>query len=401
MLMNAIFEKAVPLIERIEQAGYEAYFVGGSVRDYLIKRPINDVDIATSATPQEVKQLFRQTVDLGIEHGTVMVIFEGIPYEITTFRTESEYKDFRKPEKVQFVRSLREDLNRRDFTMNAIAMNRKGEVIDPFNGHQAILDRKITAVGAAEERFSEDALRMMRAIRFVSQLSFSLDDSCCEALIKLGSLLNYIAVERKTSEFEKLLIGKDRIRGIHLLNKTELFRYLPGLDSFEHELKVLTQFACQELELEEMWSLLVYCLKLPISEVGNFLNQWKLPVKKIREIQAIYQWTLYRMDHDWSKIDIFHAGKANMVQAQRLCNVLLFKETNETVNHCLEQYEDMPIKSRSEVAFSGTDLMELLNRPAGPWIKDYLSKIEKTILEGKLVNQPEKIREWVLGCNLK
>lgn len=399
--MNAIFKKAIPLIEKIEQAGYEAYFVGGSVRDYLINRSINDVDIATSATPQEIKQLFQQTVDIGIEHGTVMVIFNGIPYEITTFRTESEYKDFRKPEKVQFVRSLTDDLQRRDFTMNAIAMDRKGEVIDPFGGRQAILDRKITAVGEAEERFSEDALRMMRAIRFVSQLSFRLDHSCYDALIKLGPLLNFIAVERKTAEFEKLLIGKDRVEAVNLLINTKLVHFLPGLAPFEIALKRMTDYPCQELELEEMWVLLLCCLKLPMTEVGRFLNQWKLPVKKIREIQAIYQWTQFRMEHEWSKMEIFEAGKGNMVHAQRLVNVLLDKETNESIGQCLKRYENLPIKSRREVAFTGTDLMELLNRQAGPWIKEYLSLIEKTILEGQLVNQPEKIREWVLECNLK
>jgi tRNA nucleotidyltransferase (CCA-adding enzyme) len=163
----------------------------------------------------------------------------------------------------------------------------------------------------------------------------------------------------------------------------------------------MTQYPCQELELEEMWVLLIFCLKLPITEVGKFLNQWKLPVKKIREIQAIYHWTLFRLDHDWRKIKIFEAGKGNMFHAQRLVNVLLDKETNESISQCMERYEDLPIKSRSEVAITGTDLMEILDRPAGPWIKEYLSLIEKTILEGKLVNQSEKIREWVLGCNLK
>src|SRR5699024_8631518 len=124
--------KARPIINKLEQAGFEAYFVGGSVRDILLHQKIHDVDIATSAFPAEVKAIFPKTIDIGIEHGTVLVLSEGEQYEITTFRTESTYQDFRRPDDVQFVRSLEEDLKRRDFTINALALNKKGTVIDLF-----------------------------------------------------------------------------------------------------------------------------------------------------------------------------------------------------------------------------------------------------------------------------
>ena len=128
------FKKALPILEKIREAGFEAYFVGGSVRDTLLGLPIHDVDIASSAYPEEIKQIFSKTVDTGVEHGTVMVLDHGTGYEITTFRTESTYQDYRRPDKVEFVRSLEEDLKRRDLTINALAMDDKGKIIDLFDG---------------------------------------------------------------------------------------------------------------------------------------------------------------------------------------------------------------------------------------------------------------------------
>jgi tRNA nucleotidyltransferase (CCA-adding enzyme) len=174
--MKQPFAKALYIIKQLKAHGHEAYFVGGAVRDFLLRRPIGDVDIATSALPEEVMRIFPKTIGVGVEHGTVMVLHEGTPYEVTTFRTEGKYEDYRRPESVTFVRSLHEDLKRRDFTMNAIAMNEHGQMIDPFAGQEAIKRKMIQTVGDAKARFSEDALRMMRALRFVSQLGFYLSE---------------------------------------------------------------------------------------------------------------------------------------------------------------------------------------------------------------------------------
>lgn len=160
------FIDAQPILTKLEDAGFEAYFVGGSVRDTMLGKTIHDVDIASSAFPEEVKSLFHNTVDTGIQHGTVMVLDHGTGYEITTFRVESTYTDFRRPDHVTFVRSLEEDLKRRDFTINALAMRHDGEVLDLFDGLEDMKKSVIRAVGDAEKRFTEDALRMMRALRF-------------------------------------------------------------------------------------------------------------------------------------------------------------------------------------------------------------------------------------------
>jgi tRNA nucleotidyltransferase (CCA-adding enzyme) len=399
--LNPMFKKAVPILEKIEVAGYEAYFVGGAVRDLLLNRPISDVDIATSATPDEIKKIFPNTVDVGIEHGTVLVIYQGNGYEITTFRTESEYKDFRRPETVRFIRSLVEDLKRRDFTMNAMAMNKDGKIIDPFDGQKAIREKKIITVGKAEDRFREDALRMMRAVRFASQLAFALDTDCFNALIKMGPLLERIAVERKTAEFEKLLIGTNRIHAIDLLCRANLDRYLPELGKYERSLSELAKFPCGELELEEMWALLLYSLNVDINVVHRFLRSWKLPVKKIKKIHAIYSWTNFRLTNDWDRRSIYAAGKELLIHAERMVNAIHKHDIDRMIDRLVEQYDALPIHSRSELKITGSDLIEILKRPQGPWIKDCLSLIEKEILEERLANDDVQIREWVKTCNLK
>lgn len=399
--VNPLFRNALPILTKIEEAGFEAYFVGGAVRDQLLKRPISDVDIASSAIPEEIKQIFTHTVDVGIEHGTVLVVYHGTSYEITTFRAETSYQDFRRPDEVQFIRSLEEDLKRRDFTMNAMAMNKDGEIIDPFGGKEAILNRKIVTVGSAKERFSEDALRMMRAVRFVSQLSFHLDEECFTALKKMGHLLTHIAVERKTAEFEKLLIGKNRNEALRFLCMTNLDQYLPELTDFHKRIDEVAHFQNNDLSIEEMWSLLVYAIKIKTHELESFLRNWKLPVKKIREIKEINHWLYFRLENKWDNLSVYAAGKTMMLHAERLLNVIQGRKTQASINDLMMLYHSLPIKSKQDLKMTGTELMKVLNRPPGAWIKEMLTKIEKEILEGRLENENERIREWVKSCNLK
>ena len=188
------FQDALPVLDIFEKNGFEAYFVGGSVRDALLHKPINDIDIATSAFPEEVKSIFKKTIDVGIQHGTVVVLFQNEPYEVTTFRTESGYQDYRRPDQVTFVRSLEEDLKRRDFTINAFAMDQKGIIKDFFQGLQDLEKKIIRAVGDPYERFHEDALRIMRAIRFQSQLNFDIEEQTFQAVVESASLLSTAAL---------------------------------------------------------------------------------------------------------------------------------------------------------------------------------------------------------------
>lgn len=193
------------IIERLETAGYEAYAVGGCVRDMLLSREPNDWDITTSASPQQVKQVFRKTVDTGIEHGTVTVVMEHENYEVTTYRVDGVYLDGRHPSGVTFTASLSEDLKRRDFTINAMAFHPKRGLIDLYNGREDLAQGVIRCVGTARERFSEDALRILRAFRFAAQLGFSIDEETLAAAQELAANLELISKERIAAELVKLL----------------------------------------------------------------------------------------------------------------------------------------------------------------------------------------------------
>lgn len=200
--------KSVNIIIRVlEDNGYEAYAVGGCVRDALLGLKPNDWDITTSAMPEDVKRLFRKTIDTGIEHGTVTVLIEGVGYEVTTYRIDGEYTDGRHPENVEFTGNLIEDLKRRDFTINAMAYNDRVGIVDEFDGVGDLKRKQIKCVGNPTDRFNEDALRILRAVRFAAVLDFDIDINTKEAVNKLSGNLQKISKERIQAEMEKLLMS--------------------------------------------------------------------------------------------------------------------------------------------------------------------------------------------------
>ena len=221
------------MYEFFEHSGFEAYLVGGAVRDMLMNKPASDWDVATNATPQEVTAIFKKVIPTGIEHGTVTVIFMGEHIEVTTFRTETDYSDGRHPDCVAYAATIEEDLSRRDFTMNAIAANLKnGELIDPFGGMNDINNRLIRAVGNPLERFSEDGLRPVRAVRFASQLGFEIEEKTLEAVSLKLDVTKKIAVERFHDELLKLLKSDVPSVGLKLMEKTGIMSiFIPELSA--------------------------------------------------------------------------------------------------------------------------------------------------------------------------
>lgn len=198
-------DKVHKIIETLTAAGYEAYAVGGCIRDSVLGRVPNDWDITTSAKPEETKSLFPKTIDTGIKHGTVTVLLEKEGFEVTTYRIDGIYEDARHPKKVTFTASLEEDLKRRDFTVNAMAYNKQTGLVDIFGGIQDMKNGIIRCVGEAEERFTEDALRMLRAVRFSAQLGYRIEDTTKEAIRRLAPNLKLISAERIQAELVKLV----------------------------------------------------------------------------------------------------------------------------------------------------------------------------------------------------
>ena len=198
-------------LNTLNAAGYEAYIVGGCVRDSLLDTSPSDYDITTSATPEEMKAVLSdyKIIETGISHGTLTVLSQGNPLEITTFRCDGEYTDHRRPDSVTMTRNLREDLARRDFTVNAMAYSEKNGLIDLYNGKNDLDNRVIRCVGDASRRFEEDALRIMRALRFAATLGFSIEAETSRQIYEKAHLLSYVSAERIATEFCRLICGKN------------------------------------------------------------------------------------------------------------------------------------------------------------------------------------------------
>ncbi|WP_034550014.1 CCA tRNA nucleotidyltransferase [Carnobacterium funditum] len=393
---SPLFSKALPIIEDIKKAGYEAYFVGGCVRDALLNKEINDVDIATSAFPAEVKAIFPKTIDVGIEHGTVMVLKNDETYEVTTFRTESTYQDFRRPDQVVFVRSLNEDLKRRDFTVNALAMTQDGEVIDFFDGVNDLKNGLIKAVGSPEERFFEDALRMMRGVRFVSQLNFIMDSETKKAIHIHHALLEKIAVERIQVEFIKLLLGEGRQKGLNLFVESELYLYCPGLAGYQKELVCFSTLRNSQnhklMSSLSAWTLLLFALGKKEDEVNLFLRSWKCSKRMIQQVKIALKALTIRTKQPLDDLLLYQSGYEIIREVEEL---LTFLNKTADLSRLQKLNNQLPIKDKKEIAVTGFDLLAYFDAKPGKWLGEALDKIEVAIVLGEINNEKEAILSWL------
>lgn len=383
------YQQALPILKKIEKAGHEAYFVGGSVRDVLLHHPIHDVDIATSAFPAEIKEIFSKTIDVGIEHGTVLVLEKTGQYEITTFRTESTYQDFRRPDHVEFVRSLKEDLKRRDFTINAFALKEDGEIVDLFDGLNDLNQHLLRAVGNPHERFFEDALRMMRGLRFVGQLGFDLEKETFTAIKKNHSLLEKISVERINVEFVKLLLGNYRKKGIENFIKSQCFEYCPGLSGKEKELQAFAGLPEKAIKYEsQAWVLLIDQLAIKEADIRAFLKSWKCSNEMIKTVQAVFYGLQVRKAQPFTADLLYQLGERQAVLVEEL---LWFYNKSPNIENVRENYQQLPIHSLKELAVNGNDLIVYFDKKAGKWIKELLTYLENAVIHRQVANQKEEL----------
>ncbi|MBZ6010971.1 CCA tRNA nucleotidyltransferase [Leuconostoc gelidum] len=387
------FIDAQPVLKTLENAGFEAYFVGGAVRDMLLNKPIHDVDIATSAFPEEVKFLFNKTIDTGIQHGTVMVLDHGAGYEMTTFRTESTYTDFRRPDKVTFVRSLKEDLKRRDFTINALAMNYSGDMVDLFDGLSDLKNRIVRAVGDAEVRFTEDALRMMRALRFSAQLEFAIDFNTQQALRKLAPNLEKIAVERIRVEFEKLLMGSQSSESLQIASRDQVMAYLPGdIGTWDLSRIILDLESNQANTTQVAWIHLLARSDLDEKKITQFMRIWKMSREDIKVTLLIVP--LVRHIEAVRKFQLYQVCAYRDILFEVLC---LMRVSDETVQQINTIFATLPISKSADLAINGADLiMTGLVKP-GPEMGRTLRMMEKAVVLGQLENTPDVLLTYIKG----
>lgn len=389
-----LFLEALPVMQQLVDAGYEAYFVGGSVRDMLLHKPISDVDIATSATPQEVKEIFPHTVDVGIEHGTVMVLHHKEGYEVTTFRTEEGYEDFRHPDKVTFVRSLEEDLKRRDFTINALAIGIDDQLMDFFDGIGDLERQCIRCVGDAKERFNEDALRMFRAVRFVGQLGFQVEEETKHAISILKMNLSKVAVERMKVEFEKMIQSSYRKDALKLFVETGLYQACPLFDGKDEILLKLAEFPLKEMSVLQAWILFVDELNLSDKEVTHLLKFWKSSNEQIRDVLVGYRTYRARKNDEWN---FFLAYDCPYEVASEVEQLLIAQNKSTSMKGLEATYESLPIRSMNDIQLNGHDIIRILKLDKkGPIIGQVLKTVEKIILEQSIENDAEILEAYVL-----
>ena len=371
-----LFSKSLQtILKKLQESGFEAFIVGGAVRDIIMGKVPSDFDIATSALPFDLLEVFKEekVIETGLKHGTLTVILDGEGFEITSFRTDGEYGDFRHPERVSFGVSLEEDLSRRDFTINALAMNENGDIIDPFFGVKDIENKIIRAVGNPDKRFSEDALRILRAVRFSATLGFSIEEETAAALLENKGLLKNISSERKTEEFIKTLSGeyisglpKEAISVLGLSRETlEKISRLP-------KIKPLLLAAAAE-ENPSILERLVLSRKIK-QEALKILN-----TPSPKEVNEISLKKLY--------LECGELGKS----------VLLLKN-KEAVVLCEKIEKEKAFINKEDLDFSGEEMQRL--GVFGKEIAKVRDKILNGIITGELQNCKEEIEKYILEKGL-
>ena len=395
------------IIKKIRERGYEAFAVGGCVRDVLLGRTPEDWDVTTSAMPEEVKAIFGKTVDTGLQHGTVTVIKNRKGYEVTTYRIDGEYHDGRHPDSVEFTRSLTEDLKRRDFTINAMTYSHETGIVDEFDGMTDLKNGIIRCVGCAHDRFTEDALRILRAIRFAAQLDFSIEDETYRAISDIAPNLAKVSKERIQVELTKLLLS-DHPEKMAMVFETGIAAYVA--DGFADIFKRETQSGgdcCAEfteklgrigaLPREKSLRWAAFLRFLAPEQAVKILKGLKLDNETIGNVRAM--------------LDVFgDPPKPEKASVRRVLSrttesqfegglCLRELEDDDSVPHIRELWEQIrdagDCLSLKELAVGGSDLIALGMKP-GKEIGETLNALLELVLEKPELNDREKLLSAVM-----
>lgn len=386
------------VIHKLLSCGYEAYFVGGFVRDFLLNKPAKDIDISTNALPHQVEALFDATIPTGLQHGTVTVVIDHIPIEVTTFRAEGAYLDSRRPSKVHFISSLEQDLSRRDFTINAMAMDIKGEIYDPFSGQEDIRNGWIRAVGDAQERFREDSLRILRAIRFASQFQYQIETKTKKALLSEKEACRNLSQERITAEWEKIWLGNSPMIGVQYGFAFDLWGNLSpfskwrwsklnenALPHFNHTSDRLLQWA--------------YLLSLADTDRNNIkargkgLRLSKLDIQQLHQVYvASARWKSAQSERDY-KLLLLEYGHLTVERAICLCGISsddISSQENKK-RQITSIWNEIIVKQVTDLDIQVPELIVVVDKPPGPWIKEVLSQLLQGVALGEINNTRENL----------
>jgi tRNA nucleotidyltransferase (CCA-adding enzyme) len=374
-------------LRRLEGRGHQAFLVGGCVRDRAMGRPFHDVDIATSALPEEVMGIFERAIPTGLKHGTVTIIHEGFAMEVTTFRTESAYTDARRPDSVTFVRNIEEDLARRDFTINAMAIGTDGQYVDPFGGLEDLRRQVIRCVGEADRRFGEDALRMLRAIRFASVFGFRMAKSVWRGIRRQGPRLRLVAMERVGSEWDKMMAGPHPERACRMLERSGLLAFVkeplpsPVLIPGKRGSKGYLLLPLDQIdETDVRWAAWLAGTKASPEEAEVFCRTIRLSVARQTRIRKAVDFAR-RMEAGQDRDDFMDAVLDLGRQAADDWMKIIADSNLYRV-----WLREMKVHTIGDLAIRGDELSRALGKPPGPWVGALLRRLLKDAASGRTAN---------------
>lgn len=422
------------VLQNLRAHGYEAYAVGGCVRDALLSRATRDWDIATNAKPEHIQKVFPKSVYEN-QYGTVTVLSGGMEIQVTTYRVDEVYSDKRHPNDVRYTADIKEDLARRDFTVNAMALSEKGDIIDPFFGQKDIKDKIIRAVGDSDVRFGEDALRLMRAVRFAAELNFRIEEKTFEAIKKSASLIGFVSGERIRDELIKIIASDGAVNGIELLRETGLLKIvLPelaegvGVGQNKHHIYTVYEHNLLSLKyaVEQKWNFHVRIASLfhdvgkPRTKEGDgkdstfynhdmvgskmvkqIMKRLKFPVADAEKFALLVRWHLF----------YYNVDEVTASSVRRLIKNVGFENMDDLINlricdrmgsgvpkaepyklrhfrYMVESVSKDPISVKM-LKINGNDVMKILSIPPGPKIGILLSAILSEVLDDPSKNTPE------------
>ena len=355
-------EKALKVLQILEENGYAAYVVGGYVRNKLLGLKSNDVDICTSATPKEVKEIFKSSSS--DNYGSVTITYKNISFDITTFRRDIKYVNNRIPIELKYIKDIKKDLLRRDFTINTLCMNSKGEILDKLEIMKDLEDKIIKTVGNPKYRLKEDSLIILRAVRFSSILDFNIDDNTKYYMKKYGNLLKKLSFNRKKEELDKIFSCVNNKKGIDLL--LEL-----GLDKPLQLDKLNKINPCHDLV--GIWT------QLEVDDIYPFTKNEKAQMKSIRLL----------LDKDIK-------DKYNIYKYGLYTSTVAYQIKNESVSELNKIYKELKIQNEKDINIKPTEIIELLNIEPNDSIKKILTDIEKKIIFNELENDNSIIKEYII-----
>ncbi len=371
---------AKKVIYDLKKQGYEAYIVGGAVRDHILKQPTNDIDITTNAKPHQVSKIFK-TKPTGLKYGTVTIFMGDETFEVTTYRIDGEYVDNRHPEEVTFCETVEEDVKRRDFTINGILMTEKGELIDYVNGRGDLQMKIIKTIGNPLERFTEDALRIMRAFYFQSKLGFQIDKDTRDAITEMKDNLKNIAMERIMNEMIKILQGGYVKRALKSIVTTGVHEVLPGL-------KQGIEYASQMEEIPFVDAFFTLCFTLN----GSIPNQWPFSNKHRHRYEQAR--ILADKNQSFNAYTLYMYGIDLCLLANRV-NYML-KKTPNLKNKIEHDYKNLPIQSDLDLKLRATEMIAIANKKAGAWVKNLQTEMVIEVLNRRLKNEKSELERYVL-----